>query len=122
MSIPASDDVRIVLRVITDTDAGPRLFSKSEITLGSGEHCDVRLGSDADAVHCIVARTRHGYLVEDLRTKEGTRVGGKPITQAFVEPGVPVQVGWTTFVLIDPERPGPIAEFVDDRPGLLHGV
>jgi len=91
-----------VIRVLDGDGGRVHVFDKAEVTLGSAEHCDLRLADGADEVHCIVALTRQGYLIEDLRSSSGTLVDGTPVRQAFVEPGARVGVGRTVLELLEP--------------------
>lgn len=74
-------------------------LTKREITLGSGPHCDVRLDDGADPVHCLIAATRQGYVVEDLRSSTGTFLDDRRISQAFVEPGQVIRAASTTILV-----------------------
>jgi pSer/pThr/pTyr-binding forkhead associated (FHA) protein len=73
-------------------------FAQHEISFGSAPHCDVRLDPGADAVHCLLAATRQGYVLEDLRSTSGTYLDERRVSQAFVEPGQTIRAGSTTIV------------------------
>lgn len=91
---------KIAVKILSSEDPSPRVFPKLEITVGSAEHCDLRLPDGTDEVHCLVALTAHGYVVEDLGSSTGTMVMGRRIARAFVDPGQIVTVGTERFVLL----------------------
>ena len=94
------DGRRIAIKLLRADDPAPQVFTKPEITLGTSSSCDVRLRDGADAVHCLVAQTARGYMVEDLDSSSGTFVKKRRVRQAFVDPGVPIRAGRDTFVLL----------------------
>jgi len=50
------------------------------LILGRGQHCDVTLPLETvSAEHCRVFKTPSGWFVEDLGSRNGTRINGKPI-------------------------------------------
>jgi transcriptional regulator with GAF, ATPase, and Fis domain len=43
--------------------------------------------------HCVVERTDRGLLLRDLGSANGTQVGGCWVERAYLDPGVPIQLG-----------------------------
>ena len=91
-----------MLRVLSCEDRAPRVFQKKEVIIGRAAHCDLRLENGVDDVHCMVAVTRQGYVVEDLASTVGTVFQGRKITRVFVEPGDRFGVGPHTVQLLPP--------------------
>jgi len=86
--------------VLTRGDRTPLVFPKIEITVGNGEMCDVRLPRCAAEVHCVIALTKEGYVVEDLGSPAGTLVGRKRIERSYVNPGEIIRVGGDKLILL----------------------
>ncbi len=90
------------------------LCDKKEVLIGRGGDCDLVLdGENVDARHARIRRTPGGLLVEDLKSKNGTRLNGHPIKSAELRPGDRVGVGAYRIVfdgrrLIAPEMCTPL--------------
>ncbi|MGI6611472.1 MAG: FHA domain-containing protein [Limnochordia bacterium] len=82
-------------------EAGGIVSSRVELSLGRAPGNDIRLEDPfSSAFHARVRRQRHGLLVEDLGTTNGTRVNGVRIrTPVRVEPGDIIDVGSTSFAV-----------------------
>ncbi len=90
------------------------LTNREEVLIGRGRDCNLVLdGENVDARHARIRRTPDGLLVEDLKTKNGTRRNGSPIKSAELSPGDRVGVGAYRIIfdggrLIAPEMCTPL--------------
>jgi DNA-binding NtrC family response regulator len=82
------------LEVVTGPDSG-RAF-----TLGTPAIVIGRAGTDVvlsdrrvSAMHAEIRLNEDGYLIRDLGSTNGTRVGGVRVVEAFLSPGALVEVG-----------------------------
>lgn len=82
-------------------EAGGVVSSRGELSLGRAPGNDIRLEDPfSSAYHARIRRQKHGLLVEDLGTTNGTRVNGVRIrTPVRVEPGDIIDVGSTSFAV-----------------------
>jgi pSer/pThr/pTyr-binding forkhead associated (FHA) protein len=74
------------------------------LRIGRAETCEIAL-SDADLSreHAVVRRSEDGVVVEDLGSKNGVRVNGRPYTTRKLRDRDEVQVGKTVLCFEDPE-------------------
>ena len=66
---------------------------KKELLVGRRESCDIRLRfANVSAHHCQLS-CRNGYwYVQDLNSRNGTKVNGKRVTEKRIDPGDTVSV------------------------------
>lgn len=58
------------------------------LTVGRSEECDVTLPLETvSSRHCRLFRKRASWFVEDLGSRNGTRVNGKPVRTRRLQPG-----------------------------------
>ena len=63
-------------------------LDRDTMTLGRGEECDMVVPErQVSRVHLSIQRDASGYLVQDLESKNGTCINGRP-----VQPGTPVRL------------------------------
>ena len=74
--------------------------------VGRAAHAQLSLVHDlaASLEHCRVELNERGCLIEDLGSRQGTRVNGRPVTRSLLNSGDVVQVGTSEFsvTLVDP--------------------
>ncbi len=94
------------LLALEGPDAGRRLALGEEATVGRGRTATLRL-SDARASrrHARVARAGAGFTLEDLRSKNGLRLGGSPVGPgpARLRPGDEIGLGESVLALVLPD-------------------
>ncbi len=93
---PAGAPLSAVLTVLTGLSAG-QVFSldRGDLIVGRSQGCQLRLDDPGiSRRHCRFRKAKEGaFLVEDLRSTNGTYVDGKAIEVARVGPGARIQVG-----------------------------
>src|SRR5512136_1600433 len=63
-------------------------LDRDTMTLGRGEECDMVVPErQVSRVHLRIQRDERGYLVQDLESKNGTCINGRP-----VQPSTPVRL------------------------------
>jgi len=70
-----------------------------------GRHSDNRLVLDdtlASRFHCLISKTRDGFILRDLNSSNGTALNGKVVRYSQLFPGDAVTVGHTRLVLVVP--------------------
>lgn len=95
------------LVVLTGPAAGRRHRLGSEETVGRGRSATIRIADpQISRAHVRVTVDAEGVTVEDLRSKNGTRVNGVPLERrrSPLGPGDELALGGTTLLLEDPAR------------------
>jgi len=95
---------RLILVYGRDEGAGYSL-ERDAVVLGREPGCDVRLDYDAYASgrHARILRQPEGFLLEDLGSRNGTRVNGDPITKPRrLHPGDVLTIGRSYLVFQHP--------------------
>jgi len=93
--------------------AGPasgvrRLIDAEEIRVGKAAANDLCLPDPAvSRFHCVVETTTRGLMLRDLRSSNGTRVGGCWVESAYLAPEVPIQIGNSIMQLFVAHEPLP---------------
>jgi transcriptional regulator with PAS, ATPase and Fis domain len=78
------------------------VLADAPVVVGSHEDCDLVLADPrASRRHCRLTLGPKGVLVEDLGSKNGTRIGGLEVERAYVGALVPIMVG-DTKVIVSP--------------------
>ena len=70
-----------------------------------GRHSDNRLVLDdtlASRFHCLISKTKEGFILRDLNSSNGTALNGKVVRYSELFPGDAVTVGHTRLVLVVP--------------------
>jgi transcriptional regulator with PAS, ATPase and Fis domain len=92
-------DIRVIAtlpdrRVITTS------FGIYPLLVGTSADCDILLSDPrVSRRHCELRLTEKGVLIRDLASKNGTLIGGAPVVEAFLPPGVPAIVGDTEILV-----------------------
>ena len=74
-------------------------FTRDEILLGRGEECDVIIPhSSISREHVRIKKLKPGYVIFDLKSKNGTAVNGRPIVENLLKDGMAVKIGDIEFV------------------------
>ena len=57
------------------------VLTKDELTIGRGAECDIVIPDrQVSRVHARLLRTPHGFMLEDLESKNGTHLNGAPLS------------------------------------------
>ncbi len=91
----------------------------SELLIGRDDDCAIRLsGNDVSRRHATLRRTGDGssLSVQDLGSRNGTRVNGKAVHSAALRPNDVLRVGGCVLLLVTSQ-----AAFTDIAPGLAGG-
>jgi len=83
------------LRVVAGPDKGARIeLGARSLRIGTAADCALVLTDPTvSAHHAEISLSSRGYLVRDLGSKNGVRLGGIQIHRAPLQPGVPIQIG-----------------------------
>jgi pSer/pThr/pTyr-binding forkhead associated (FHA) protein len=74
-------------------------FTREELVIGRGEECDVVIAhTSISREHARVKKLKPGYVVFDLKSKNGTMVNGRPIVENLLREGMTVKFGDVEFV------------------------
>lgn len=87
---------------ITQPHEAPRridISANRETTLfGRSSKCDVRLTCESvSARHATLRRLRDGYVLRDLDSTNGTKLGGEKVSEIRLQPGQRIHLGDVTF-------------------------
>ena len=83
-------------KLIISVDGRDKVYEiiDERFTIGSGQDADLKLRADGvSGVHLTVDKTKAGYRIVDMETKEGTIVNGKPTNQHTLANGDTIQIG-----------------------------
>ena len=79
------------------TDQGVQFFplDKDVVTIGRSRECDVSFNEDINISrrHCQVRHLEGSYVLEDLKSKNGTYVNGAPVQQWKLSDGDLISIG-----------------------------
>jgi len=121
-------DVRITRLVVsgpTEGKTGERsiVLSQRHVRIGTSPANDVVLGDPhASRFHCEIRLTDEGFLLRDLGSTNGTRVGEVEVKEGVLRPGAVVVVGETHIrFLADDGRPDEIAASTEEHFGDVVG-
>ncbi len=91
------------------------------IVVGSSRRADLVLEDSAvSAEHCVLVSTEGGVVVRDLRSRNGTFVGGARVQEAICRGGAVVSLGRSTLVFHESGVEDDAEELADERP--LQGI
>ena len=88
--------LRPTLRILTGVDAGrTHVLEAEETIIGRGSGCHLQIDDGAlSRRHCRILRDGGSFLVEDLGSRNGTRLGGLPVSGArALSDGALIQLG-----------------------------
>jgi transcriptional regulator with GAF, ATPase, and Fis domain len=85
------------LEVVRGQDQGRKLkLESARARIGGRPGCDLTLTDAAvSRIHCEILLRDDGYLLRDLGSTNGTRLGGRRVVEAYLEPGDIIEVGRT---------------------------
>jgi transcriptional regulator with GAF, ATPase, and Fis domain len=110
--------------VLEGPDRGSRAVSQSEeLTIGSNEGNDLRLGDPAvSRHHCTLRIEERGLALTDLGSRNGTFIDEVEIKSCYVKLGAPIRVGQSVLSVrvLDRDLEEPLAS--TDRHGALLGA
>ena len=74
-------------------------FLRDELVLGRGETCDVVIPHESiSREHVRIKKLKPGYVIFDLKSRNGTYVDGRPIVENLLKEGMVVRIGEVEFV------------------------
>ena len=111
------------LRVMEGPDAGRELvLARESVTVGSSEHNDLPLADTAVSRHHLrIEVGRQGYIVTDLGSTNGTKVGAWGLGQITVNSAVDLRLGNTVLRISPAAEEVEVALAATDRFGALIG-
>ena len=72
---------------------------RDEFLLGRGENCDVVIPHESiSQEHVRIKKLKPGYVIFDLKSKNGTFINGRPIVENLLKEGMSVRIGQIDFV------------------------
>src|SRR6478672_12862751 len=86
-----------------NTAAGRKQLVLGGEPLSIGRHKEnkpVLTDDMASRFHCVIEHVPDGYLLRDLGASNGTRVNGKVVKSALLQPGDEITIGHTKLVLV----------------------
>jgi len=86
-----------------NTAAGRKQLVLGGEPLSIGRHKENKLvltDDMASRFHCVIEHVPDGYLLRDLGASNGTRVNGKVVKSALLQPGDEITIGHTKLVLV----------------------
>jgi DNA-binding NtrC family response regulator len=91
------------LRVVAGADRGREIqVGSTALVLGSGAQCDLVLADRrVSARHAEIALRSGGYVLRDLGSKNGVRVGPWRVDCIYLAPGMQFTLGGTTLEVLD---------------------
>jgi type II secretory ATPase GspE/PulE/Tfp pilus assembly ATPase PilB-like protein len=92
-----------------NTAAGRKQLVLSTEPISIGRHHENKLvlpDSMASRFHCVIEKVPDGYLLRDLGASNPTRVNGRVVKSALLQPGDEIMVGSTKLVLVTPGQAG----------------
>jgi pSer/pThr/pTyr-binding forkhead associated (FHA) protein/Mg-chelatase subunit ChlD/N-acetylmuramoyl-L-alanine amidase len=105
------------VRVVTGQASRPFApLRRGRLAIGRHPRCDLVLPDrQVSASHAMVQRTRYGYVLTDLNSKNGTYINGQRAPQALLSGGERLRMGKTELVFVSgragpPTRPSPYAQ------------
>ena len=81
-------------------------LTRDEILIGRGEECDTIIPhASISREHARVKKLKPGYVLFDLKSRNGTYVNGRPITENLLKEGMAVRIGEVEFVFYGMSQP-----------------
>lgn len=107
VEVPSRSSAAGRLVIALGPQAGRRHLVGRCATIGRASDCDIQLlDPEVSRRHCVVRLDEDGrYLLEDLGSRNGTLVGGVPITRHVLSFGDRIQVGRKTVLLFTDHDP-----------------
>jgi predicted component of type VI protein secretion system len=83
--------------LVFSTSSGRELGTRrldGPLTIGRSPDCDVSVHDILlSRRHCRLERTREGWAITDLQSKNGTVIDGRPVTRHTLRPGEVIKIG-----------------------------
>lgn len=115
---------RFRVRVVEGVDKGKEQVSDGpEYSIGTAQGNQLVLSDKSvSRHHSTITVTPHGFLLRDLGSTNGTKLGDYRVDAAYLKPGARIQVGLTTLVF--EQAPGEIREPLspESRHGNIVGI
>jgi DNA-binding NtrC family response regulator len=111
------------LRCVGGRHSGERFsLDKSPVVLGSHRSSDIRLEDPTvSSRHAEIALRPSGYLLRDLGSRNGIRLGPWRVEEIYLSPGMIFALGRTTLEVIDLEQTVEVPLSPLEQFGLLDG-
>jgi FHA domain len=94
--------VVVHLRMADGREIRQRVFSPPSMVIGRDPTCTLFIDNlVVSRQHARILWEEGGFVVEDLGSSNGTRVGGEPVTRAAVAPGDRIEVGKFQVELVE---------------------
>lgn len=79
-------------------------LTRDEVLIGRGEECDTIIPHDSiSRTHARVKKLKPGYVLFDLKSRNGTYVNGRPIVENLLKDGMAVKIGEVEFIFHGPQ-------------------
>lgn len=107
----AKTDMTIKLILEEDEQEQAFEFEEDTITIGrtAGNHVRIK-SSTSSRKHCQIRKTAEGFLVEDLKSRNGTQLNGEDITRRVLSIGDRIEIGTSIIHFSQRLDPGPRKE------------
>ncbi|MCB9667806.1 MAG: sigma 54-dependent Fis family transcriptional regulator [Myxococcales bacterium] len=93
------------------------------LTIGSGANNTLVLTDAAvSRHHCEIAVRDERYLLRDLGSTNGTRLGDTPVLEAYLSPGSRIRIGYTEILFEPRKKWERVSEPDEDNFGSLYGT
>ena len=112
------------LVVVAGPDRGlEREIEASRISIGTSSKNDLQLSDHTvSRVHCEIAVRNERYYLRDLESTNGTEVDGTAVVEAFLSPGMRIQLG-DTEILFEPKKKWErVSDGENDHFGEMYGT
>ena len=95
---------------------------RADLIVGTSESCDLRLtDTTVSRSHCSIEARPEGFLLRDLGSTNGIRIGGVRIVEGFIEGGAEIEVGETRLRVLPIAQALEIPLYPGDRFGPMLG-
>jgi transcriptional regulator with AAA-type ATPase domain len=96
---------------------------RTDLVVGTQAGSDLQLtDTTVSRNHCAIEARPEGFLLRDLGSTNGTRVGGVRVVEGYVEPGAELDLGETRLRLLAVDAPLEIPLYAGDRFGPMLGA
>jgi len=72
------------------------------LTVGRGDDVDAHIeDTEMSRHHFVISPKGASYVIEDMKSTNGTRVNGKSVSEATLQPNDQIHAGTTNFVFVE---------------------